>query len=65
MPDRTWFIAPFPSPLIFRYHLPLKHFSGPVQVHNFNFVGTFAFFLRSDFDGSAKSWRALLLKKKY
>ncbi len=23
MPDRTWFIASFPSPLIFRYHLPL------------------------------------------
>jgi hypothetical protein len=25
MADSIWFIASFPSPVIFRYHLPLKH----------------------------------------
>ncbi len=24
MPDRSWFIVSFPTPIIFRYHLPLK-----------------------------------------
>ncbi len=31
MADRIWFIASFPSPVIFRYHLPLKILSSEMD----------------------------------
>ncbi len=38
MPDRTWITVFFPTPLIFRYHLPLSK-GGKDTVHTVVFIG--------------------------